>query len=519
MEEKYTSHVVLKAGLGNQMFMIANGYAYSLRNKTKFSITETWSGISRDRPSYWNTFFSDLKKYATRKNIGKVYKEKEWSYSYIPNLRRDVSFKGYFQSEEYFIDYRNEILDLFKFPSLIKEFVNKKKLELNLNNEVPTVAIHIRRGDYLKLRHIHYVLPLRYFLNAQRLIEEKLKVKPRYIYFSNDIKWIRENFEINDNDVVVEGNKDYEDLALMSQCDHFIISNSSFSWWAAYLGYYEKLKEKSLEEKIKNSLEEKIKNSLEEKIKNSLEEKNKIFSSIVIAPDIWFNYAGPKNWYSIYPSEWSVIDSRGYKLEDVFFMGILSCEKYKDRRDKQKLDNFLIEYRYFIGNPELKENEFIEDIENKIVYVPCSDNYESLPQKVVLMLKWILKNKSIVRYIIKSDDDVKFNYIKFKDYCSYVATNNLDYTGYKTRNKSGLSEFHLGKPEDEKLSKTKIRVPNVDFCAGPCYFLSKKASRIIIDHLFEDYTILEDVSIGNCLHKHNIFPYHLNIKGSGCDWV
>jgi len=212
------------------------------------------------------------------------------------------------------------------------------------------------------------------------------------------------------------------------------------------------------------------------------------------------------------------MDSRGYKLEEIFFMGILSCNKYKERRDKQDLSKFKIDYKYFIGNPELKENEFKEDVENNIVYVPCPDNYESLPQKVVLMLKWVLKNKPIVKYIIKADDDVKFNYLRFKEFCSYIANNNLDYSGYKTRNKSGLSGFHIGKPEDKELANAKIKVPMVDFCAGPCYFLSKKASKIVVEHLFEDYTFLEDISIGNCLNKYKILPYHLNIKGSGCDW-
>jgi hypothetical protein len=484
MSEKYNTNVILKAGLGNQLFMIANGYAYSLRNKTKFTISETWSGISRDRPSYWNNLFSNLKKYTVKYSKCKVYKERDWSYSYIPKLNYDVNFKGYFQSEDYFKDFRSEILKLFEFPNELKEIIDEKKKKYNFNNETPIVAVHIRRGDYLKLRHIHYVLPLRYFVNAQQKLEKELGLRPRYAYFSNDIKWVRENFELTDQDMIIEGNKDYEDLALMSQCNHFIISNSSFSWWAAYLGYY----------------------------------KNTDKVSKVIAPDIWFNYAGPKNWYSIYPPEWSVIDSRGYKLEEIFFMGILSCQKYKDRRDKQNLNHFRIEYRYFIGNPELKENEFIEDVDNKIVYVPCPDNYESLPQKVVLMLKWILQNRPIVKYIIKADDDVKFNYLRLREYCCYISNNNIDYSGYKTRNKSGISGFHLGKPEDIILSNSKIKVPTVDFCAGPCYFLSKKSFKIVIDHLFEDYTFLEDISIGNCLKKYHILPYHLNIKGSACVW-
>jgi hypothetical protein len=488
MTTKYETHVILKAGLGNQMFMLANGYAYSLRYKTNFSVSETWSGISSDRPSYWNSFLTEWKKYTTKNKIGKVYKEKTWSYSNIPKMNHSIAFKGYYQSEEYFSDFRNEILSMFKFPESVNAFIEQKKKHYNINDDSTIVAVHVRRGDYLKLKHIHYVLPLRYFIKAQEKIINELGFRPRFMYVSNDIDWVKENFEINSDDIILEGNKDYEDLALMSCCNHFIISNSSFSWWAAYLGYY-----------------------------NNLQNKN--YKSIVIAPDIWFNYAGPKNWFSIYPSEWVVMDSRGYKLEDVFFMGILSCRKYEERRRKQDLSRFKIEYKYFIGDDKLREDEFIEDKDNNIVYVPCPDNYESLPQKVVLMLKWTLRNRPIVKHIIKADDDVKFNYNNFREYCKYVSLNSLNYAGYKTRNRTGYSAYHLGKPENKELSENKIKIPNVEFCAGPCYFLSKKASKIVIENLFKDYTILEDISIGNCLFNNGITPVHLNMKGTGCDWI
>jgi hypothetical protein len=135
------------------------------------------------------------------------------------------------------------------------------------------------------------------------------------------------------------------------------------------------------------------------------------------------------------------------------------------------------------------------------------------------MLKWTLRNRPIVKHIIKADDDVKFNYNNFREYCKYVSLNSLNYAGYKTRNRTGYSAYHLGKPENKELSENKIKIPNVEFCAGPCYFLSKKASKIVIENLFKDYTILEDISIGNCLFNNGITPVHLNMKGTGCDWI
>jgi hypothetical protein len=57
-----------------------------------------------------------------------------------------------------------------------------------------------------------------------------------FVVFSDDINWCRENFSKDDKNILfIEGNLDYEDISLMSLCDHNIISNSTFSWWAAWL--------------------------------------------------------------------------------------------------------------------------------------------------------------------------------------------------------------------------------------------------------------------------------------------
>jgi hypothetical protein len=98
-----------------------------------------------------------------------------------------------------------------------------------------TVAVHVRRGDYLLPQHDHfckldndyYGQALQYFFNNVDQYQ--------FVVFSNDIDWCKSNL-IEENDIVhfVEPNEDYVDLILMSLCNHIITANSSYSWWAAY---------------------------------------------------------------------------------------------------------------------------------------------------------------------------------------------------------------------------------------------------------------------------------------------
>jgi hypothetical protein len=97
-----------------------------------------------------------------------------------------------------------------------------------------TVALHVRRGDYLLPQHSHFCrLDNQYYSQALSTFFEEID-KYQFVIFSNDIQWCRDNL-IEESDFVhfVEPGNDYEDLILMSMCDHQIIANSSYSWWAA----------------------------------------------------------------------------------------------------------------------------------------------------------------------------------------------------------------------------------------------------------------------------------------------
>lgn len=260
-------------GLGNQLFIIANAYAYGLKNNFTIKISETWRHIREDRPSYWNTLLTKVRdsNYLINESfIDNIdsYNEPSFGYTEIPKFETTTVLKGYFQSPLYFDEYRNEICNLFELPDTLKKFAENKLNEFITNNDT-LVCVHIRRGDYVQ-SSIHLNLSVNYYENAKLIIEEKLGFRPTYLYFSDDKKFITDNFKLENKDSIIECDKDYEEFAVMQYCQHFIIANSTFSWWASYLSKYK--------------------------------------DKLVIMPKKWFEPSGPKE-ISIYTKDCIILDS------------------------------------------------------------------------------------------------------------------------------------------------------------------------------------------------------------------
>ena len=118
---------------------------------------------------------------------------------------------------------------------------HENQLVLEKIQSCNSVCVHVRRGDY-ELYPQYQVCNYDYYRKA---IEEakKLLLNPVFFIFSNsheDIEWIRENFDFDASINYVDlDNPDYEELRLMMSCNHFIIANSTFSWWAAVLGKFQ----------------------------------------------------------------------------------------------------------------------------------------------------------------------------------------------------------------------------------------------------------------------------------------
>jgi len=138
-----------------------------------------------------------------------------------------VSLQGYFQTEKYFKHIEDEIREDFTF----KDEILKPCKEMISSVENP-VALHVRRTDYLTNSENHFNLSLDYYSAALKHFDNDRNV----IVFSDDPQWCKEQKLFSDDRFLVSENTDNRvDLCLMTLCDDFIIANSSYSWWGAWL--------------------------------------------------------------------------------------------------------------------------------------------------------------------------------------------------------------------------------------------------------------------------------------------
>lgn len=137
---------------------------------------------------------------------------------------------GYFQSSKFF----HENKTLIKKELQIKEKINEiNKPIIDKIIKTNSVCIHIRRGDYLG--DYLQVCNNKYYYDAIKEMNKHIK-NPYYFIFSDDIKWVKENMKFPKNTVFVDNNNpNYEELNIMSKCKNFIMSNSTFSYWAQFL--------------------------------------------------------------------------------------------------------------------------------------------------------------------------------------------------------------------------------------------------------------------------------------------
>ena len=138
-----------------------------------------------------------------------------------------VNLQGYFQTEKYFKHIEDEIRKDLTF----KEEILSPCKEMVEGVDNP-IALHVRRTDYVRNQANHNVLTLEYYQVALEQFDSDRNV----IVFSDEPAWCHEQDLFNDDRFIISENDDNRvDLCLMSLCNDFIIANSSFSWWGAWL--------------------------------------------------------------------------------------------------------------------------------------------------------------------------------------------------------------------------------------------------------------------------------------------
>jgi len=238
-------------GLGNQLFQIFATIAYAIKSKNKFeflNLEKLGEGSTTIRPTYWNTFFFNLKPFLIKELPQPIHviREKDFTFNELPiyeMINRNTMIYGYFQSYKYFEEYYEIICRMLGIEKKKNELLNK--LDLNKDLLENSCSMHFRIGDYKKIQHVHPLATYEYYEKALTHIHNK---KPNQIftiyYFCEEVDLedvlqivdlLAEKFSCYKFERGFKELEDWEQMLLMSCCHHNIIANSSFSWWAAYL--------------------------------------------------------------------------------------------------------------------------------------------------------------------------------------------------------------------------------------------------------------------------------------------
>lgn len=242
--------IKLQGGLGNQLFQYALGRTLEkvYKKDVKYDLSFYTNNKKFTPRSYLLDKFnievkiaSDVEiknarplfAYTIKKILNKLF-YKKYHIAYEAGFLESIESKDPVYLEGYWHNYR-----------YVEPCLNDLKNELVLIDDKvsgilkgESVAVHIRRGDYLNKSGDLNTLDTSYYKEAVGVILGKIE-NPHYYIFTDDTAWVKKNmsfFEKGEITYVSEfGLKDYEEFALMAQCKNVIIANSSFSWWGAVL--------------------------------------------------------------------------------------------------------------------------------------------------------------------------------------------------------------------------------------------------------------------------------------------
>lgn len=259
----------IKGGLGNQLFQYASGYALAKRLNQKlvfdpsFTRNMTARGyklpllcVEGDEVIYEeqlpkkvsllkNLYINKLCRVLNiaRHNCGEytywLETKDEWQPDFFTIDESNLYVDGYFQSENYFKQYRTDLLKQIQ-PKYDPEDEYLRELEEIRNCN--SVAVHVRRSDFKKDNcAYHYLLDETYYEKAIQRIRDLVE-NPVFFWFSDDIDWVKKKFEVKENFRFVSlhtKHADIDEMMLMKNCNHIIAANSTFSWWAAWLNEHD----------------------------------------------------------------------------------------------------------------------------------------------------------------------------------------------------------------------------------------------------------------------------------------
>ena len=256
--------VRLNGGLGNQMFQYAAGRALADRLGTELLLDTRAFVHALSLQAYTRRAYA-LAPFTLRARVATATDLKNWpvwvmelgirlrlvrtlfrrwhfepAITYDPSmltLHEPICLVGYWQSERYFIDIADKLRADF---ALAQPMSGDNAKLLDLARSAGSVGLHVRRGDFANLKYatqVHGLCSIDYYRRAIGIVRKRCP-ECHFLVFSDDPQWARAELPLDRSAVFVAGNEERpeQDMALMRACKHHITANSSFSWWASWLG-------------------------------------------------------------------------------------------------------------------------------------------------------------------------------------------------------------------------------------------------------------------------------------------
>ena len=241
-------YIQVKGGLGNQLFQYA--LAKILSKKFGGKIFVVYNLFKNPRNTFrenklsamqikFNNLDNTLKKISIFFHlflfIQKIKEKKNFTYQTFNFKKKDIYLIGYWQCYKYFNEYKDYLYQLFFDGIKLDKNYQKYLQHFQCHN---SIAVHVRRGDYITNKFAntyHGVLSKDYYQSSINFFNQTKK-NAQYFIFSDDIEWCKKNFINHDFIFVDESHpNEIQEMKLMSMFSFFIIANSSFSWWPAFL--------------------------------------------------------------------------------------------------------------------------------------------------------------------------------------------------------------------------------------------------------------------------------------------
>jgi hypothetical protein len=236
---------VRKGGLGNQMFQVAAALVYKEETGKTVVLPREQKHIHRVHLNLYedsifqgfdmiNKSLDDNAIYQLCQNGFTLYPGEPGFEAWKPILYEGgVLLHGYFQHYEMIEKHKKIIVNTY-----LKNLESYKE-----TGDKTSIGIHVRRGDYLKFADVFSILDCSYYGRAIQEIEKQVPGPKVYKIFSEDLDWCKEQdmFQSLPNVEFMDEKDEIKSLCQMIACEGgFVCANSSFSWWAAFLGAFQK---------------------------------------------------------------------------------------------------------------------------------------------------------------------------------------------------------------------------------------------------------------------------------------